>query len=308
MVAGHRYAIWSNSLGCFDNEHAEFGDYVYFAGDSFTWGYTDFDKKFGMLVEKITGTQILKCGVTHTGQIHQYEKLLEIVDQISQLPKAIFVFYVPNDVANDFAHPHSTVIDGWQVDNVFIGSNNQLVHKSDEELRVYLEKRTGKLKEKRIFQFLRNYSFSSNLFIQLKQSVARLAAAMSPSTNGIASLRKFYELPIERNGVYWYSDNIYAQRNKSALIDFQTYSIENKIPFLVVLIPPQAYGADPNWYAELRDFLENNAISYIDIAIEFRKKELDIEDLYWEGDGHLNIPGNRIVAEILIEKLHEVLE
>ena len=31
-VGGLEYSIWSNSLGCFDNEHASYDRYVYFAG------------------------------------------------------------------------------------------------------------------------------------------------------------------------------------------------------------------------------------------------------------------------------------
>ena len=117
-VDGVTYPIWSNAIGCFDKEHTRYDPYVYFAGDSMTWGYTPFEQKFGTLIENMTGVRILKCGVTHTGQRHQYQKFIEIVEQIGRLPRALFVFYYWNDIANDYAHPHSTVIDGWQVNNV----------------------------------------------------------------------------------------------------------------------------------------------------------------------------------------------
>jgi len=87
------YPIWSNSIGCFDKEHTRYDPYIYFAGDSFTWGYAPFEEQFGTLVEKMTGVRILKCGVSHTGQCHQYHKFIEIVEQIGHLPKALFVFY-----------------------------------------------------------------------------------------------------------------------------------------------------------------------------------------------------------------------
>jgi hypothetical protein len=144
-VDGLVYPVWSNSLGCFDVEHWNLGEYVYFAGDSFTWGYSPFEEKFGTLVERSLGTEILKCGVTHTGQRHQYNKFLEIVDRVERLPKAVFVFHYPNDLVNDFAHPHSTVLDGWQVNTVGITQELEIIHHSDEELRTELTQRLQKL-------------------------------------------------------------------------------------------------------------------------------------------------------------------
>ena len=69
-------------------------------------------------MEKSSGKQILKCGVTHSGQRFQYSKFLDITNEIRTRPRAIFVFYFSNDVANDYVYPHSTVMQGWQVDSV----------------------------------------------------------------------------------------------------------------------------------------------------------------------------------------------
>lgn len=111
-VDGVTYPISSNSIGCFDSEHTAYNRYVYFAGDSLTWGFTPFDQKFGTIIERLTDTEILKCGVSHTGQLHQFSKFVELVKKIGKPPKAIFIFYHSNDLANDYAYPHSTVIQG----------------------------------------------------------------------------------------------------------------------------------------------------------------------------------------------------
>src|SRR6266478_4953026 len=116
-------------------------DYVYLTGDSYTWGYAPFHKKFGTVIENLTGIQILKCGITHTGQQHQYDKFVEIVEQIGILPKAIIVFYCANDIANDYAYPHSTVIDGWLVDNVGLDKDDKRVKISEIELRKSIDKK-----------------------------------------------------------------------------------------------------------------------------------------------------------------------
>ncbi|TMH77646.1 MAG: hypothetical protein E6H51_04890, partial [Betaproteobacteria bacterium] len=140
-VNGITYPIWSNSIGCFDKEHAQYEDYVYLTGDSYTWGYAPFHEKFGTVIENLTGIQILKCGITHTGQQHQYDKFVEIVEQIGILPKAIIVFYCANDIANDYAYPHSTVIDGWLVDNVGLDKDDKRVKISEIELRKSIDKK-----------------------------------------------------------------------------------------------------------------------------------------------------------------------
>jgi hypothetical protein len=134
VVGGLVYPVWSNSVGCFDKEHPDLSNYVYFAGDSFTWGYAPFEDKFGTLMEQSSGISILKCGVTHTGQRHQFSKFVSIVKQISILPKAIFVFHFENDVANDYAHPTSTVIDGRLIDTVSINQENKLFRHPMKEL------------------------------------------------------------------------------------------------------------------------------------------------------------------------------
>ena len=53
-----RYPIWSNRFGCFDRDwEAIPKGYVYFAGDSFTWGYAPFDGTFPSLFEAQTGSR-----------------------------------------------------------------------------------------------------------------------------------------------------------------------------------------------------------------------------------------------------------
>ena len=59
------YPIWSNGLGCFDREWQDIPkEYVYFAGDSFTWGLSNLENKFTSVFEKITKRPSLKCGVS----------------------------------------------------------------------------------------------------------------------------------------------------------------------------------------------------------------------------------------------------
>jgi hypothetical protein len=108
-----RYAISSNELGCFDKPWKQTSeDYIYLAGDSFSWGMAPLEKTFGFLFEAATGILTAKCGVSHTGQLHQFSKFIEVTSKIGRLPKRVVVGYYVNDFANDNAYPHSTVVEG----------------------------------------------------------------------------------------------------------------------------------------------------------------------------------------------------
>ncbi|WP_089726068.1 hypothetical protein [Candidatus Thiosymbion oneisti] len=334
-VEGVTYPIWSNSIGCFDREYTRYDPYVYFAGDSLTWGYTPFEEKFGTLIEKMTGVRILKCGVTHTGQRHQHQKFIEIVQQIGHLPQALFVFYHWNDVANDHVHPHSTVIDGWQVNNISIDKDYRLTRHTDQELaqKIVLNlKRHAEEKpvtwRRRILNVLMRYSLTVNLINSLAKQVAKIGQPdAAPSTTPVlrnihthlcrakVSNRDIYALmclaPSEEG--FWFSDNPIARENKSALLDFRDFAQRNDL-LLVVALMPVGPGDDPRGgdglntehYREVRDFLDDKGIRFVDLTLRFRARGLTASDLYWKEDPHLNPAGNRAVAEILIEEFPQL--
>jgi len=322
-VNGITYPIWSNSIGCFDKEHAQYEEYVYLTGDSYTWGYAPFHEKFGTVIENLTGIQILKCGITHTGQRHQYDKFVEIVEQIGILPKAIIVFYCANDIANDYAYPHSTVIDGWLVDNVGLDKDDKRVKISEIELRKSIDKKLldlsvrgrsleGRTWSQRVKYFLRQYSLSAHL---MKSLVEKTDSTETPSAEKL-SVRNLYFVDkdstgrymdhMDSNGQYWYGDNPKAINNKKAILAFKKFSTENNIPFVMVLMPFKTVYSNTEYYEQLRKFLSHDAIRFIDLTFHFRERHLARRDLYWSHDGHLNPSGNKIVAEILIKELPEV--
>ena len=315
-VDGVTYPIWSNSLGCFDREHDIYENYVYFAGDSYTWGYTPYEDKFGTIIEQVTGTQVLKCGVTHTGQKHQYEKLVETVDRIEVSPDAIFVFHVPNDIANDFTHPHSTVIQGWQVNTVSLDKNFEPVRHSQQELE---EKMQQTLAEQASVEAdkglwsnlksdLKRYSLSVSILVYIKDRIkAARAQQNAPDTVEQSRSSNIYALPNDRDGVYWYLDNPRTQNNRDALLDFARFAREADAEFVVVLIPPLG-NSNLDWYAELHQFLNENGIRFLDLAAEFDKRQLTHDDLYWAIDGHLKPSGKRHVAEILLERFPDIFK
>lgn len=315
-VDGVTYPIWSNSLGCYDVEHTDYANYVYFAGDSFTWGYAPFEAKFGTLIEQATGTRILKCGVEHTGQRHQFSKFAAIVEEISTLPKAIFVFHFENDVANDYAYPHSTVIDGWLMDMVSVNAEHELIYHSRRQLetrkrdtlkRIELQ---GNQKEhvsssiQNIKSMAKRFSITANLLNTVK--VKLMSSTDSNTPKAQTESESFYTLPYITNGAYSYLDNNFAIPNQEAILKFKRYADSRGIKLIVVLIPRHRSTFDPNWYAEMHTFLNRNGIQFIDLARSFAERNLDPTEIYWRGDPHFNRLGNKIIADILLNKFPHI--
>lgn len=317
-VSGTSYPIWSNSLGCFDREHENYENYVYFAGDSFTWGYAPFEKKFGSLIEQVTGTVIFKCGVTHSGQRHQLAKLQQLVEETGQAPSSIFVFHYWNDLFNDYAYPHSTVIDGWMVDNVRLDSNDELVLYSDAQLKtkfaaVLTKNESNGSNAKRLLRRVRRvllrYSLSLNMVRYLKQqlsyAVKREDRLFELDGN---ELRGIHSISLEKNGKLWYLDNANTKNNQSAITAFAEYAEKIEAKFVVVVIPPRQKATDPDWSAQLKQYLSEQQIEYLDLASRFAQRSLTATDLYWPFDGHFHVGGNKIVSEILLQEFDELLQ
>lgn len=138
-----QHEVWTNSLGCYDNEWSEKASpEIYLAGDSFTWGYAPFERKFGTLLEGKLNIGVMKCGVVHTGQRHQFSKFVDITKKIGRFPKLVIVNIFSNDIANDFAYPHSKVLEGWLLnDTSFLKINDTYFVRriASEELQSKIE-------------------------------------------------------------------------------------------------------------------------------------------------------------------------
>lgn len=319
-VDGVTYPIWSNSLGCFDEEHDSYADAVYFAGDSFTWGFTPFEEKFGTLVERESGTTVLKCGVTHTGQRHQFDKFVEIVARTASRPRAVFVFFFENDVADDYAHPHSTVIDGWLVDTVVTYGRSELVRRSPQELSKQLEAELDELRQEeqssrrdvalryRFATVLLRYSLTANLWRAVRTATSSTPGERAPKhgDRGSSKPRSFYAIPPESQGRFSYLENRFARENQAALLAFAAWTAERGVPLVVVLVPRQRVSFDPDWYAEVHEFLDRHRIRFTDLARNFRARDLDPGELYWRGNAHFNPRGNEEVARALLDEFPEI--
>jgi len=302
------YDIWSNSLGCFDIEHKNLSNYIYLAGDSYAWGYTPFENKFGTILEASLSIPIIKCGVSHTGQKHQLSKAKEVIAKIGIPPKIILVLWTQNDPANDHFHPHSTVIDGWQVNKVVLNNNDEQVIVEDSILRnkikQVISKKDRKLaklvKEGHTFKgFLRKYSIISHIVNKtlylFKAKNEKISNLQRPNPENLKSIYLHSAMEYSNLKIYPYN-NIYTQKNKEALMNFKIYADSMGSKLIVIL---ESRGQ--NQLSEVLHYLKGSGITYYDLG---SYQDLNKPGLRWQLDGHWNKEGNTVVATLL----HKILK
>jgi hypothetical protein len=306
FVEGLTYPVWSNRYGCFDDPwERPPKSYVYFAGDSMTWGYSPYETKFATVFQARTGIDSVKCGVTHTGQLHQFGKFRDVAAQIGALPRKVFVGYFFNDTADDFAHPEATVERGWLTDTAYVDADLQLVRVDRawiaRQVDEYLATRA---RESRAAKRLFEYSFTAQVAAGVFGRVAALVAPPGPLdvfARGTApDGRAIYDLNYlsrvqARSGHLAYGAFEPARRNQAALLEWQADADARGYELVVLLFENAEY------YVEVRAFLDEHHIAYVDLPAAFRARGLRDDELYWPMDGHFSPYGNRMTGEILAE-------
>lgn len=300
-VDGLRYTIFANDIGCFDlnnvNDFLQRGAYYYFAGDSFTWGFSRYEHKFPTVWEKLTGHIAAKCGVTHTGTLHQFDKFKKVTTKLGIFPKMVFVGFYYNDISNDFAYPHSTVLSGFLVDirGVYLGKIcdfdlGQLYSKA----KTLTEESAERVSSSKIVgRYLLVYSLTANLaYYGAKQFRSWAVLADTPCQNIYAA---FSEADLKNN----YLTSAIAERNRNAFRLWQRHAEKNGYSLVVILIPPKKYSPDPHYFDQVKNFFDSEGISYVDFAQIISRFIKSPTELYWEKDPHLNENGNVFLASEL---------
>jgi hypothetical protein len=333
QVENISYRIWSNELGCFDRPHPDLhSPFMYFAGDSYTWGYAPYETKFGTVFEHLREIEVLKCGVTHTGQRHQMAKFLEIAHKIGRWPEKVVIFYCANDVANDYAHPHTTVIDGRQVDNTRLDAANNVV-RLDAGWFDQMRAKTANARR------ALDHPWTAPSRLLLRYSIsAQVVNATLHAVNGKiqglgVQLPVLGDAPVDwfdryevyhgrrlfdihrlaylqsHNGIYQYANYKYADANRQVLEQWSRHAEASGYKLEVVLLPPGEAllpAGEPGsgkFYSEIKPFLTSLGIKFYDLTAELQKREIGWEDIYWPSDPHFSSDGNIIVGRILAEIL-----
>jgi hypothetical protein len=336
-IDDYSYNIWSNSVGCFDGPIERVKDkptFWYVAGDSIAWGHTAYEDLMSTIVERIKGVDILKCAVTHTGQRHQFAKFLEIGKQLGRWPARVLVVYSPTDTANDYMHPHSTVVDGGLTDTKMLDANYNIVPLDAGWFdRVRAERAAAKPSESGA-----PTSFSLSRTLLTYSITAQLAnAGLHALNNHVPAIgrhvgvlgdeplldwfdkyvvykgQKLYDLHRlthlqSEDGYLKYENFKYAAENKAVIKEWRDHALANGYSLEFVLPHPGnslTYSEDDatNFYKEFMAYLSSLGIKYHDLIAELKKRNVNPDDLFWVSDSHMSVEGNEVVGEILAEIL-----
>jgi hypothetical protein len=333
----YSYPIWSNKLGCFDQpiKPEKMERFWYMAGDSIAWGHANFEDLMGSVVETAEGVEVLQCGVTHTGQRHQFLKFLEVSKTLGKWPERVLVFYSPTDSANDYLHPHSTVIDGGLADVRMLDRNNEIVTLDQgwfDKVRAEREAAkpsatTGQPTTFSLSRFLMQYSMSAQILNAGLHKIADVSPWYAEHVGVLGEEpgldwyekyfmykgKKLYDLHTltyrqTETGHLQYADFKYADDNKKIIREWRDHARANDYQLEFVLPhpgPSRLYDEESvtNFYKEFIAYLASLDLEYYNLIEELEEREIDTDDLYWEEDIHMSGRGNRVVGKILAELL-----
>lgn len=309
-------AIFSNELGCMDH-HAlaqieQAPSYEYITGDSFTWGYADYDSKYPSVYEALTGKMVVKCGITHSGQAHQFAKFQRVVKTIGHYPRRVIVGYFLNDVINDHLYPHTTVIEGFQVDRMQVDASYQIVPRDLSEVRKSILQNKDGVYPSSIDHFLvwiAAHSLSYNLLRFGKNQVTAwihhqgFARSINMAPAQALGNQSIYRLSDRVSFDQRYLTQKTTEENRQAIARWVKDAKIHSYELIFLLIPTKGGYAQTPAYPGLQTYLKEQGVRYIDLAKAFRKTGQPAEKFYWQHDGHWNNEGNVFVGNYLAKEL-----
>lgn len=300
------YPVWSNSLGCFDYEYDGSSPYIYVTGDSFAWGFTPLNEKWGKSIERATGIRTLTCGVNAFGSRQEVIKARKTLEKFSQSPKLIVVSYLgTNDAYDDMIFPNFTAYKGYRV--------TEWNHCSPENMIVTspLEATSTCSVEPPKYTFLQKVKFQL-----ATHSVLYMVATRQFGFQNMTRSFMQTALPnswVQKTGLvhtaqptFDEGSNVQTERaHEFSIQSFKMLAKKYDTRLLFVLIPDKymvrATSTDPMWQNEkMKRYLQKEHIEFIDLLPELRARErLPEYPLYWDFDGHWNISGNKEAGEII---------
>ena len=301
--------VFSNEFGCYDTTNSSDlnirNKFDYIAGDSFTWGHDEYKFIFPTIYESKINKTVMKCGVPHSGQIHQFLKFKTIMNNINNYPENVFVGYYSNDVSNDFFHPHSSVIDGIRYEMFDVDHNLNKIPKDFKKIkneilnkRVKFDKPKMKKEKSKFKDLFYQYSLTYNIYKHLKKLIKRSTKKIINNKYGIYLLDSKFSY--EKN----YINSPYTLANRQSIEKWRDDSVENKYNLIFILIPPKESFNNKNYYKSLKVFLDEKNINYIDIAKKFNELGGHKNKYYFFYDGHINKNGHEVIASECFKKIN----
>ncbi|THB79124.1 MAG: hypothetical protein D6B25_02500 [Desulfobulbaceae bacterium] len=286
------YDVWGNTYGCFDDEWRDdqLADGIYLAGDSFTWGYAEYAKKFGTILQDRSQIPVFACGVSHTGQRHQFIKFNRLYEA-GLRPSYVIVNVLSNDLDNDFFFPHTTVIDGYMVENIeycgeFGSDYFEYSRLSNDNVNVTI--------------LLRIYSLTANVITDLSR---RFRTPWFTQHNGHSTCKRSIYVGLAKIGAE-YSHHAATLENRRVIEDWITHSVNHGYELIFSFIPPKDVNRALS-HPYVMDFISQKGGRFESFKAYCERNSIALSELYYQQDGHFNEKGNAVYAEFLLEIIGE---
>lgn len=290
------YPLWSNNIGCFDYNAEAKPPYIYLGGDSFTWGFTPFEDKWGVILETSLKERVLKCGVPGYGTKQELIKAKKTLEGMPD-PSLILVGYFANDPGDDAAFPNSLVYKGRLIKN--LSGDPTLTY---EELESRLPQFAQWAEEycmwnmpahpalQRVKCYLRNHSI---VYLLAQSTVKSLVSKDMLQAIGIVN-QEPKPAPVDDSAL---------DAHYEAILGFAALAEQKHAPLVFVFVPSEedVYSTgETSAYSKEKAFMDEHKISYIDPLPQFREAAAaTTAPFYWPHDPHLNSAGNRVLGELV---------
>ena len=206
------------------------------------------------------------------------------------------------------AYPHTTVIDGYQVNIVYF-KDGALVRPDLADLTRTVEAGIRQLSlndasvASRLRRLLQRDSLSAHLVDALLTSSNRRfpdpEAARPTSVYG-ESVYQAAPFGVIRH----YLDDPRTWDNRQAIKQWGDDARARGYRLVFVLIPLQTGIADPTVFDSVKVWLRACGIEYVDLTALFGQLGVTPDDVYWPQNGHLNERGSVLVGEELSRRVH----
>ena len=309
----------SNDLGCRDPRSLAdiraLDDYVYFAGDSYTWGLVASDHSFPRVYERASGNPSLNCGVIATGQWHQLEKFRRTAAAIGHLPSRVVIGHFPNDLLDDFWYPTAdtttepakAVLRTQALGRTLAGKgpgNEGSVSWSPHGTTMHGHS-GGQGANQEAGSILRSlYRKARPWLLQFSLAFHLLRAALREPAAPTHPLLTYKGQAKE--ALLDYRHSPYTQPHREALRAWAEHARKHGYELAVVLILHRGWWGNPTaraWRQGVKGHLDALSIPHWDFFSHVEERELRPPELFWEQDSHLNERGNQVLGEWLAREL-----
>ena len=241
---------------------------------------------------------VYACGVTNTGQGHQFNKFRRLFDA-GLKPKMVIVNIVSNDLDDDFFFPHTHIYNGYMVGSIetcgetYLSPDFSYKRFSENESEAYV---LNQLDQSTTFRsLLRQYSLTANVIADLTRSIRYKLNERKKLP--AANCRRSIQTGLTQIGELYRSSK-YTLANRGFILKWIKHSKIHDYQLIFSFIPSKDPKSDST-FPNIKKFISKNSGRYNSFDEYCNAECRKSKGVYYKMDSHLNEVGNQLYAEYL---------